>query len=116
MTADDISRLERRTLKCFLSKFHVHFMFAIAFMSAVLFIWGLLWSFSTENSPWSVRDDVLLLAVGAITFSLSLPSFLVLYVGRHLLISVDALERQVAEMADARNQSRNGPAACHSDS
>ncbi len=100
MTREAEGRLERRVLKSVLSKSCVYSLFALALLCALLFIAGFLWSLRV-NGSLVVPENILLLLVGGIGFSLSCPWFFAAFLGRHLLMSIETLEHRAGMIADS---------------
>lgn len=108
MTLDDDQRDDipgsRDAIEGSTSPFTIAFFGALAFVSAALFIAGL--ALMDRRALKGAPDWLVLLGVGLAGFSLFFPWFTALYFARHLLISVERLERRVDELGEGRKADR----------
>ena len=91
----------RETLLKVATKFNIYFLMVMAFTGGVLFIVGLVGLRQHEALLETVPEPIMLIIVGMIVFSLFFPWFTVLYFGRHFLLSVTRIEKEIEELKRA---------------
>lgn len=98
MTPDSDIPGTRRAIETAATKIHISGLAIFALLGGVILIVGFVWGGKEliESAP----DPMVLIIIGAFSFSLFLPWFMTLYFARHLLISIKRLE---GDLEAARN-------------
>ncbi len=97
MDVDAEMELNSRVLSSITARRYLYFFFAFTFLSAVLFLAGILRFVKAEKAgTLQIPDLAILLGLGAAAFCLFLPWLMITWVARTLLHRIQSLERAIA--------------------
>lgn len=105
---DDVHR-SRRAFERATTKGVVYFLLAMALLSGLAFLAGLIQLRANPNLLNQVPDAIVLTVVGILGFAFFFPWFVVTCYSRHVLMTVRELEREVERIRDALDQRGSRP-------
>lgn len=107
MTPDSDIPGTRRAIETAATTIHISGLAILALLGGVILIVGFVWGGKEliESAP----DPMVLIIIGAFSFSLFLPWFMTLYFARHLLISIKRLEGDLEAARNNKNTEQDAP-------